>query len=246
MKGVILCGGSGTRLKPLTNIINKHLLPVYNQPMIYYPIRTLVNSGIKDIMLVCGGNNAGDFLRIVGNGQEFGLKHVAYTYQKEAGGIAQALSLAEDWVNNEPVCVILGDNIIHLPISNYVEMFVNNPDYARIFLTEVDHPEWYGVVTLNDKGDVVKITEKPKNPKSNLIAVGLYMYNETVWKYIKSLTVSARKELEVTDLNNVFLKNHKLKAHKLDGFWGDAGESIDTYLNTCIKVREIFRDTERH
>jgi glucose-1-phosphate thymidylyltransferase len=241
MKGVILCGGSGTRLKPLTNIINKHLLPVYNQPMIYYPIRTLVNSGIRDIMLVCGGNNAGDFLRIVGNGQEFGLKHVAYTYQKESGGIAQALSLAEDWVNNEPVCVILGDNIIHQPISNYVEMFANNPDYARIFLTEVEHPEWYGVVTQNDKGDVVKITEKPKNPKSNLIAVGLYMYEETVWKYIKSLTVSARKELEVTDLNNVYLKNRKLKAHKLDGFWGDAGESIDTYLNTCIKVREIFK-----
>jgi glucose-1-phosphate thymidylyltransferase len=241
MKGVILCGGSGTRLKPLTNIINKHLLPVYNQPMIYYPIRTLVNSGIRDIMLVCGGNNAGDFLRVVGNGQEFGLKHVAYTYQKEAGGIAQALSLAEDWVNNEPVCVILGDNIIHQPISNYVEMFTNSPDYARIFLTEVDHPEWYGVVSMNDKGDVVKITEKPKCPKSNLIAVGLYMYEETVWKYIKSLTVSARKELEVTDLNNVYLKNRKLKAHKLDGFWGDAGESIDTYLNTSIKVREIFK-----
>lgn len=240
MRGIILAGGNGTRLRPLTNVVNKHLLPVYDRPMIYYPIQSMVNSGIRDILLVCGGQNPGDFLRILGNGAEFGLKHIDYTYQKEAGGIAQALALAENWADGDNICVMLGDNILELPFCDAVEGFSNNPVGARIFITASPNPEWYGVVTLEDD-NVKDIVEKPKRPKSNWIAIGLYMYDSRVWQKLKGLKPSKRNELEITDLNNLYLKTGKLRANKIEGYWGDAGESIDTYLNTCVKVREIFK-----
>jgi len=240
MRGIILAGGNGTRLRPLTNVVNKHLLPVYNKPMIYYPIQSMVDSGITDILLVCGGQNPGDFLRILGNGEEFGLKHIAYTYQKEAGGIAHALALAESWADGDSICVMLGDNILQHSFCDAVEEFNNNPVGARIFVTQNDHPEWYGVVTLD--GDSVKeIIEKPKKPKSNWVAIGLYMYDSSVWKKLKGLKPSKRNELEITDLNNIYLRAGKLKANKITGYWGDAGESIDTYLKTCVSVKETFK-----
>ena len=240
MRGIILAGGNGTRLRPLTNVVNKHLLPVYNKPMIYYPIQSMVNSGIKDILLVCGGQNSGDFLRILGNGSEFGLKHIAYTYQKEAGGIAQALSLAEHRADGDNICVMLGDNILEKSFSDAVEEFNNRPDGARIFIVQNNHPEWYGVVTL-DGDNVKEIVEKPKKPKSNWIAIGLYMYDSSVWKKLNSLKPSKRNELEITDLNNIYLKANKLKAKQITGYWGDAGESIDTYLTTSVRVRDMFK-----
>lgn len=233
-------------------MVNKHLLPVWDQPMIYYPIQSMVKSGITDIMLVCGGNNPGDFLKVLGNGSEFGLKHIAYTYQKEAGGIAEALALAEHWSKGEPICVMLGDNILLEPFGDAVEDFKHDYSGARIFLTEVEHPEWYGVVYLNDDGKISRIVEKPKNPKSNLISIGLYFYDSGVWSRIKRLVKSKRGELEITDLNNLYLKGNaifpheyrtsELKHYKVKGIWADAGESIDTYLNTCIKVRDAKRE----
>lgn len=241
MRGIILAGGNGTRLRPLTNVINKHLLPVYNKPMIYYPIQSMVDSGITDILLVCGGQNPGDFLRILGNGSEFGLKHIAYTYQKEAGGIAQALALAEWWADGDHICVMLGDNILQHPFHDAVEEFNNNPVGARIFITGSSNPEWYGVVTLDSDNNVKDIVEKPKKPKSNWIAIGLYMYDSSVWKKLEGLKPSKRNELEITDLNNIYLKSGKLKANEITGYWGDAGESIDTYLKTCVNVKETFK-----
>lgn len=239
MKGIILAGGMGTRLFPLTKVTNKCLLPVYDRPMIYWPIQTLVDSGINDILLVCGGNAAGEFLRILGNGEEFGLKHLHYTYQKEAKGIADALSLAEDWADDEPVTVILADNILENPFPEVVKEFEKNPDGARVFLTEVEHPEWYGVVELTPTGDIASIEEKPKQPKSNLVAIGVYMYDGTVWEYIRTLKPSKRNELEITDLNNRYLKINKLKAHKIDGWWADCGESIDGYLRSCVAAGSL-------
>ena len=241
MKGVILAGGLGTRLFPLTKVTNKCLLPIYNKPMIYYPIQTLVDSGIDDILLVCGGNAAGEFLRILGNGEEFGLRHLHYTYQKEANGIADALGLAEEFIDGEPCCVILADNILENNISEQVEEFRKNPDGARIFLTQVDHPEYYGVAEVDDQGNVIKIVEKPENPKSDWIAVGIYMYDSTVWDFIDRLKPSARNELEITDLNNHFLGAGKLKATKLEGWWADCGEDFDSYLDAGLKVRELLK-----
>jgi len=206
----------------------------------------MVDSGIKDILLVCGGQNAGDFLRILGNGNEFGLKHIAYTYQQEAGGIAHALALAKDWSNNEAICVMLGDNIMENSFHDAVEEFNNDPVGARIFITQSENPQWYGVVTLSDihnsykTVNVKNIVEKPKKPKSNWIAIGLYMYDNSVWTKLNGLKPSKRNELEITDLNNMYLKDGYLKACKINGYWGDAGESIETYLNTCIMAREIF------
>lgn len=236
MKGIILAGGLGTRLHPLTKVTNKCLLPVYDRPMIYYPIQTLVNSGISDILLVCGGNAAGEFLRILGNGEEFGLKHLHYTYQKEPRGIADALGLAEDWADNSPVAVVLADNVFQNPIPDVVKNFKDNPTGARIFLTKVSHPEHYGVVEVDAEGKVLSIEEKPKQPKSNLIATGLYMYDGGVWDYIRNLVPSARNELEITDLNNRYLEMGSLKAHEINGWWADCGESLQGYMESCIAV----------
>ncbi len=233
MKGIVLAGGLGTRLHPLTKVTNKCLLPIYDKPMIYYPIQSLVDSGINEIMLVVGGNASGEFLRILGNGSEFGLKHLHYTYQAEANGIADALGLAEDWVDNDPVCVILADNILQEPFSHAVKTF---DDGAVVFLTDVEHPEWYGVATLNKTGDVVAIEEKPKNPTSNSIVVGVYIYDSTVWDYIRQLSPSERGELEITDVNNYYLGAGKLRAEYLKGWWKDAGESIDAYMETNARV----------
>jgi glucose-1-phosphate thymidylyltransferase len=243
MKGIILAGGMGTRLHPLTRVTNKCLLPVYNQPMIYWPLQTLVRSGITDILLVCGGNSAGEFLRILGNGEEFGLRHLHYTYQKEAKGIADALSLAEDWADNQPVAVILADNIFENAIPEVVADFEQNPAGARIFVTPVEHPECYGVVETDEAGRVLSIEEKPKQPKSDLIATGLYMYDGGVWDYIRTLKPSKRNELEITDLNNRYLGLGKLTAHRINGWWADCGESLDAYTQVCYAASKLGKET---
>lgn len=237
MKGVILAGGLGTRLSPLTNVTNKCLLPVYNKPMIYYPIETLVNSGITDILLVCGGNAAGEFLRILGNGEVFGLKHLHYTYQSEPRGIADALGLAEEFVGDDNMCVILADNIFEDTFKDAVENFESG---SMIFGTEVEHPEHYGVIVQNENGDVTEIQEKPKTPTSNFIATGLYLYDNTVWDYIKDLTPSARGELEITDVNNHYIEKGVMKWHKLNGWWADCGENFEGYMDACNKARSLY------
>jgi glucose-1-phosphate thymidylyltransferase len=244
MKGIVLAGGLGTRLNPLTRVTNKCLLPVYDRPMVYWPIQTLVDSGITDILLVCGGNAAGEFLRILGNGEDFGLKHLHYTYQKEPKGIADALSLAEEWADESAVAVILADNIFENPVPEIVKEFEKNvwsvfDEGACIFVTEVAHPECYGVVEMDESGKVLGIEEKPKKPKSNLIATGMYMYDGGVFDYIRTLKPSKRNELEITDLNNRYLEIGELQAHKINGFWADCGESIDGYNQTCHAVAQI-------
>jgi glucose-1-phosphate thymidylyltransferase len=238
MKGVILAGGTGSRLHPLTKVTNKCLLPVHDRPMIYYPIQTLVDSGIKDILLVCGGNAAGEFLRILGNGEAFGLRHLHYTYQPEPKGIADALSLAEEFVDGEPMVVILADNLVEKPFPDVVAEFEQNPVGARIFLTTALNPEWYGVAVVDDNGNVLSIEEKPKKPTSNWIVAGIYIYDSSVWGRIAKLSPSARGELEITDLNNLFLKDRCLWAYKMNGWWMDAGESLDVYAQVCHKVYE--------
>lgn len=242
MKGIILAGGTGSRLHPLTRVTNKCLLPLFDRPMIYWPIKTLVESGIKDILLVCGGNAAGEFLRILGNGEDFGLRHLHYTYQREPRGIADALSLAEEWANEEPITVILADNIFEKDISGVARDFYKNPEGARIFVYPVPNPESYGVVEIKD--DFVKsIEEKPKRPKSKMIATGLYMYDKTVWSFLKTLKPSSRNELEITDLNNLYLNKGQLKAHRVAGWWADAGESISGYNDCCCRVRDIVKES---
>jgi len=238
MKGIILAGGTGSRLYPLTKVTNKCLLPLYDRPMIYWPINTFVSSGIKDILLVCGGNASGEFLRILGNGEDFGLKHLHYTYQKEPKGIADALSLAQEWANKEPITVILADNIFEKDISSVVNEFERSPNGARIFVYPVENPQSYGVVEIQNN-TIVSIEEKPKRPKSNLISTGLYMYDEKVWTLLQELKPSQRNELEITDLNNLYLKSKKLRAHEVEGWWSDAGESIEGYNECCCKVRDL-------
>ncbi|MEK7578376.1 MAG: sugar phosphate nucleotidyltransferase, partial [Patescibacteria group bacterium] len=206
LKGVVLCGGLGKRLEPLTRITNKHLLPVYNKPMVYYSIHALVESGIKDIMIVTGGNNAGDFLRLIGNGSEFGLRHINYTYQRGEGGIAEALSLTEHFVDGSKVVVILGDNIIGGSIKKYVERFKNQENGARVLVKKVDDPQRFGVAEIKN-GKIISIEEKPKHPKSDFIITGIYMYDHKVFEIIKTLEPSKRGELEITDVNNVYLSN---------------------------------------
>jgi glucose-1-phosphate thymidylyltransferase len=222
MKGVILAGGLGTRLHPLTKVTNKHLLPVYDRPMIYYPLESLVKSGITEILIVTGGNKAGDFLQLLGNGAEVGLKHLNYTYQKGEGGIAEALSLAEHWVGQDSICVILGDNLFERSIEPHVRAFEQQKSGARILLKEVDDPERFGVAVLT--GDkVVSIEEKPKKPKSNLAVVGVYFYDTHVFEIIKTLEPSGRGELEITDVNNAYIREGTLRASRLEGWWTDAG-----------------------
>jgi glucose-1-phosphate thymidylyltransferase len=222
MKGVILAGGLGTRLYPLTKVTNKHLLPVYDKPMIYYPIQTLVNAGIRDILLVTGGNSAGDFLRLLGNGTEFGLQHLNYTYQEGEGGIAAALSLAEFFVNREPVCVILGDNIIERNIIAAVRAYEKQGKGAKVLLKEVKDPQRFGVAVL-DGNRLVRIEEKPKEPKSPYITTGIYFYDHEVFDIIRTLKPSARGELEITDVNNAYLERGRLTWDILEGWWTDAG-----------------------
>jgi glucose-1-phosphate thymidylyltransferase len=239
MKGVILAGGLGTRLKPLTKIANKHLLPIFSKPMIYYPIQTLVDAGIRDILLVAGGNNAGEFLRLLGNGHQFGLKHINYTYQEGEGGIAAALKLAEHFVEGEKIVVILGDNILEKGIKKYVDNFEKQPHGARILIKKVEDPWRFGVVEIK-KGKVVSIKEKPKKPKSDYITTGVYMYDSCVFDIIKKLKPSKRGELEITDVNNAYLKRGELSYDILKGWWADSGTSFDSLLraNNLVARRE--------
>ncbi len=238
MKGVVLAGGLGTRLYPLTKITNKHLLPVYNQPMVYYPIQTLVEAGIEDILIVTGGNDAGEFLRLLGNGAEFGLKHIDYTYQEKEGGIAEAVGLAEHFAEGGKVAVILGDNILEKSIQPAVAEFERQPQGARIFLKEVDNPQEYGVAQL-ENNKVVNIEEKPENPKSNLAVIGVYMYDAQVFDMIKELKPSKRGELEITDVNNAYISRGTMTFEILDGWWGDAGESVDSLLRVNNLVAQM-------
>ncbi|MGC9314325.1 MAG: sugar phosphate nucleotidyltransferase [bacterium] len=238
MKGVILAGGLGTRLRPITNITNKHLLPVYDAPMIYYPIRSLVEAGIDDIMIVCGGNHAGEFLRLLGNGNEFGLKHLNYTYQMDEGGIAEALGLCAHFVDGEKVVVFLGDNIIETSIKDAVEEFKKQDGGARIILKEVEDPRDYGVVRFGENNRITEIIEKPKDPPSNYAVIGVYMYDPEVFDIIKTLVPSGRGELEITDVNNAYIEKGKLSHSILEGWWADAGASIDAYYETIVTVAE--------
>jgi glucose-1-phosphate thymidylyltransferase len=222
MKGVILAGGLGTRLYPLTKVTNKHLLPVYDKPMIYFPIQSLINAGIDDILIVTGGNNAGDFLRLLGNGKEFGLKHINYTYQEGEGGIAEALRLAEFFASGEKICVVLGDNIIENNIQKAVENFQRQKEGAKILLKEVPDPQRFGVAEL--MGDrIIRIEEKPKKPKSQYAVIGIYLFDQEVFNIIRTLKPSERGELEITDVNNAYIENRLMTWDILEGWWTDAG-----------------------
>ncbi len=240
IKGVILAGGLGKRLDPLTRITNKHLLPIFNKPMIFYPLRTLVESGIRDILIVTGGNNAGDFLRLLGNGEEFGLKHLNYTYQKGEGGIADALKLAEHFAGGEKIAVILGDNIIGRSIRGQVNRFRKQEKGAMVLIKRVPDPERFGVVEFKN-GRVFSIEEKPKRPKSGYIVTGIYLYDGRVFNIIRGLKPSTRGELEITDVNNAYLRRGELACAKLPGFWTDAG-TFDSLLRANILVARRERE----
>jgi glucose-1-phosphate thymidylyltransferase len=222
LKGVVLAGGLGTRLRPLTIVTNKHLLPVYDQPMIYYPIQTLVNAGVTDILIVTGGNSAGDFLKLLGNGRAFGLKHLNYTYQEGEGGIADALSLAEHFSAGEPICIVLGDNIIERNIARAVRAYRHQGGGAKILLKKVQDPQRFGVPEL-EGSRVLRIEEKPQIPKSEYAVVGVYMYDREVFNIIRTLKPSARGELEITDVNNAYIERGEMTWDELDGWWSDAG-----------------------
>ena len=222
MKGIVLAGGTGSRLNPLTRVTNKHLLPVYEKPMVYYPIQSLVNAGIEEILLVTGGRNAGEFLRLLGNGRDFGLKHINYTYQEGEGGIAEALGLAEYFAGNDLICVILGDNIIENNICAAVENFKKQGEGAKILLKEVTDAQRFGVAEIRGN-HVIGIEEKPKSPKSNYAVIGIYLYDKSVFQKIRRLKPSGRGELEITDVNNFFIEEGKLTYEVLDGWWTDAG-----------------------
>jgi glucose-1-phosphate thymidylyltransferase len=222
MKGVVLAGGLGTRLYPLTRVTNKHLLPVYNKPMIHYPIQTLVEAGITDIMVVTGGNHAGEFLKLLGNGKEFGLRHINYTYQEGEGGIAQALSLAEFFAEGESICVILGDNLLERSIRTSSEAFQRQGRGARILLKKVPDPGRFGVAQL-DGNRVIGIVEKPKIPVSDYAVTGVYFYDAEVFEIIRTLKPSGRGELEITDVNNAYITRGTMAYDILEGWWTDAG-----------------------
>jgi glucose-1-phosphate thymidylyltransferase len=237
MKGIVLAGGLGSRLKPLTKVTNKHLLPVFNQPMIYYPIKTLINAGIEDIMIVTGGNSAGDFLKLLGNGKDFGLKHLNYAYQEGEGGIADALSLVEHFADEQQVCVVLGDNIIEGNVRRAAEDFRRQETGAKILLKKVPDPQRFGVPEL--EGDrVLHIEEKPENPKSEFAVVGIYFFDTTVFDIIKTLKPSKRGELEITDVNNHYINRGRMTWNELEGWWSDAGtfESLLHATNLVAKT----------
>ncbi|MEP6717039.1 MAG: sugar phosphate nucleotidyltransferase [Terriglobia bacterium] len=241
MKGIVLAGGTGSRLFPLTKITNKHLLPIFDKPMIYYPIQTLVDAGIHDIMVVTGGKNSGDFLRLLANGKEFGLKHIAYTYQEGEGGIAEALGLCEHFADGQPICVVLGDNIIEKSIRAAADAFRAQERGARILLKEVTDAERFGVAEF--KGDrIVGIEEKPAHPKSNYAVTGIYMYDATVFDKIKTCKPSHRNELEITDVNNAYIRENTMTFSFLDGWWTDAG-TFDSLLRAANLVHQSRPET---
>ena len=222
MKGIILAGGRGTRLDPLTRVTNKHLLPVYDRPMIHYPLQTLVDAGVEEILIVTGGESAGDFLKLLGNGKDFGLQHLNYTYQEGHGGIAEALGLAEHFVAGDSMIVILGDNIIETGIDTYRRNFEAQGSGARILVKEVDDPERFGVAEI-DGDRVVRIVEKPASPASRYAVTGFYFYDATVFDIVRRLDPSARGELEITDVNNAYIERGQMAFDVLEGWWSDAG-----------------------
>lgn len=238
MKGIVLAGGTGSRLYPLTRVTNKHLLPVYDRPMIYYPIQTLVNAGIRDILLVTGGRNSGDFLRLLANGKEFGLNHLNYAYQEGEGGIAEALGLAEHFADGGKICVILGDNIIESDISPAVEQFRRQERGAKVLLKQVPDAQRFGVAEFHE-GRILSIEEKPTHPKSSFAVVGVYMYDSTVFEKIHRIQRSKRGELEITDVNNLYIREGTLSYSLLDGWWTDAGtfESLLRAQNLVASMR---------
>lgn len=239
MKGIVLAGGTGSRLFPLTKITNKHLLPIYDKPMIYYPIQTLVDAGIRDLLVVTGGRNSGDFLRLLANGKEFGLKHINYTYQEGEGGIAEALSLAEHFADKKKICVILGDNVIEGSIAPAVRDFERQERGAKILLKEVDDAERFGVAEIQG-ARIVGIEEKPSRPKSNYAVTGIYMFDETVFDKTRTLTPSARGELEITDVNNAYIREGTMTFNFLEGWWTDAGT-----FESLLRAANLVHDTRQ-
>lgn len=239
MKGIVLAGGTGSRLFPLTKITNKHLLPIYDKPMIYYPIETLVEAGITDLLIVTGGRNSGDFLRLLANGKEFGLKHINYTYQEGEGGIAEALALAEHFAEASKICVILGDNIIEGSIKHAVDEFQRQDRGAKVLLKEVHDAERFGVAEIAGNR-IVGIEEKPRKPKSNYAVTGIYLFDETVFEKTKTLKPSARGELEITDVNNAYIAEGTMTFDFLQGWWTDAGT-----FESLLRAANLVNDT-RH
>ncbi|MBL8874680.1 MAG: NTP transferase domain-containing protein [Phycisphaerae bacterium] len=231
MKGVILAGGTGSRLSPLTLVTNKHLLPIYNQPMVHYPIKCLTNAGIDEILVVTGGEHAGDFLRLLKNGKQLGIRHLEYAYQEGSGGIADALKLAQDFADGQPICVILGDNIIERNIKAAANNYREQKSGAKILLKKVPDPQRFGVARL-ENNRIVEIIEKPKSPTSDLAVTGIYFYDQTVFDICATLKPSGRGELEITDVNNAYLKAGTLTHEILDGWWTDAGTFESLYRAT--------------
>ena len=241
MKAVILAGGSGTRLAPLTRITNKHLLPLYDRPMVTYAVEALVEAGVCDLMLVTGGTHAGEFFRLLGNGQDYGIERLFYAYQDRPGGIAEALGLAERFVGGDRCCVLLADNVFERPLGPVVERFAAQERGARVVLSEVEqeeHLRHLGVAEL-DGERIARIVEKPGSPPSRYAVTGAYFYDEQVWEVLPTLQASGRGELEITDVNNWYVERGEMEADVLDGFWGDAGESIDAYyaVNDFVRRR---------
>jgi glucose-1-phosphate thymidylyltransferase len=235
----VLAGGKATRLRPLTKVTNKHLLPIYDKPLIYYPLQAMAQAGIRDVVVITNPEHAGHFIQLLGSGREFGLK-LAYELQEEAGGLAQAVSLAESFVGQEKMLVLLGDNIFTQDLRPSVERFSTQQHGAVIFGVQMEHPEQYGVIEM-DGDRVVGIEEKPSTPKSHVVQTGIYMYDEHVWEHLKGLTPSARDELEITDLNNIYVNAGTMRCETLDGYWIDAGTSHDELLAANIAVAELRR-----
>jgi len=241
VKGVILAGGTGSRLNPLTRITNKHLLPIFDRPMVTYAIEALVQAGVTEMMVVTGGTHAGEFLRLLGNGHEYGIDRLLYAYQERAGGIAEALGLAQRFVEDDRMVVVLGDNIIERCIRSTVERFEKQPKGARILLAEIEDPEHLrhlGVPAFDGDHRIVNVVEKPTNPPSNYAVTGIYFYPASVFEVIPKLAPSGRGELEITDVNNWFISEGAMEYEVLSGFWGDAGESIDAYYAVNDFVRK--------
>jgi glucose-1-phosphate thymidylyltransferase len=246
MKGVVLAGGRGTRLHPLTRITNKHLLPIYDRPMVTYAIEALVSAGVSDLMLVTGGTHAGEFFRLLGDGHDYGIDRLFYAYQEEEGGIAEALALAERFVAGDRVVVMLADNVFERSLRPAIERFLRQERGARIVLSheqEQEHLRHLGVAEL-DGDRVLRIVEKPREPPSELAVTGVYLYDAAVWEFLPTLTPSARGELEITDVNNWYVEQGRMEYDVLEGFWGDAGESIDAYyaVNDFVRAHGVNRD----
>ena len=245
IKGVILAGGLGTRLKPLTDITNKHLLPIYDRPMIFHPLEKMAEAGIKEVMLVTGGNNAGDFLRLLGDGRQFGISRLQYTYQKGEGGIAQALGLAEEFAEGKKILVFLGDNIILDPLKPYADQFRRQARGSMVLLKAMDNPRSYGVPVFKG-ARITRIEEKPAQPASPYAVIGAYFYDPSVFKIIKTLKPSRRGELEITDVNNAYLRKGQMTHGILKGHWADAGESLESWFSANLLMRDLRKKQQVH